>query len=127
MADPVDRALDLADLGADLEDIGLDQEALRVLVLVRRDIRQIGKTIMASVAELQAALDAAATAQADTQAQIAQLAEQVAAIIAAGANGIDPAALDPIVAGLNALTTSESAEGAAVDAIVEPDAGETPA
>lgn len=75
--------------------------------------------IMASVAELQAAADAAAAAQAATLLQIAQLADQVATIIANGAGGIAPADLDPILAGLNAITATETSEGAAVDAVVD--------
>jgi predicted oxidoreductase len=81
---------------------------------------------MGALEDLQAAADAASAAQAATQAQIAQLAVQVQAIIDAGAGDIDPAQLQPIVDQLNALTTAETADAAAIDAIVEPDPGETP-
>jgi len=94
----------------------LTNREILVAILIEQE------NLMATVAELQAAADAAAAAQAETQAQITQLADQVAAIIANGAGGIAPADLDPILAGLNAITATETSEGAAVDAVVEPDA-----
>jgi hypothetical protein len=125
MVDHLDRVLDSLDLEADIEDIKLDRATLHQIALMRRAIRREGNRIMASVEELQASADAALAAQADTQAQIAQVAAQVAAL-QTQTGGIAPADLDPILASLNSITAGETAEGAAVDAIVEPDAGETP-
>lgn len=72
---------------------------------------------MATVADLQAAVDAATAAQAKTSQDIADLAARVQALIDAGSGSVNAADLDPIVAQLNTIASTEGSEAAAVEGI----------
>ena len=78
--------------------------------LMYLSLYQQGERIMATIEEVQTSLD-------ELDAQIVQLGEQVAAGIASAAT---PEQLDEVKARIDSAA-------AAVDAIIEPDAGETPA
>lgn len=130
MTDRLDRQLDALDLRADLEDIELDKATLHQLALMRRVIRleasetreliieearRIRLLIRHQGENIMANLDSVNAALGDLSTQISQLAAQVAEL---QAGTVTQEQLDSVAAGI-------AAAAASVDAIIEPDAGET--
>jgi methyl-accepting chemotaxis protein len=101
--------IDTLDLQVDFEDLALDREQVKQLAAIRRLIRREMEKIVADLSGINSALSG-------LSAQITQLADQVAAL---SAGQVTQDELDQIASQLNDAA-------AAVDAIVEPDAGEDP-
>lgn len=96
----------------------------RLVDMLDRILFNKGGSIMATLEQLVAATEAQQAAIAALAASITTETEQVRAAIELLKNtaGIDPAALDPVLASMDNITAAVTAASQAVQAVYEPDA-----
>jgi hypothetical protein len=94
---------------------------------ILRHLERIGDTIMATLAELQAAATGIGTAVAKVGTDVTAAIADIQALQASGTGGIAPADLDPVVAALTTATTSLTAAATSLEAVLPAPAAPKPA